>query len=114
MESDTERVLDLVAGAAPEYLASLAGRPVHDPAARALLDDLGGPLPEEGLGAPESVAELLRIGTGAATHSSGPRFFHLVVGGVTRAGAGRARRSGSRRKTAGAAHARPARLSACG
>src|SRR4051794_34265625 len=83
MDASAKPVLDLVAGAAPGYLDSLAARPVADPAARALLDDLGGPLPEEGLGAVESVSELLRIGTAAATHSSGPRFFHLVVGGDT-------------------------------
>jgi glutamate/tyrosine decarboxylase-like PLP-dependent enzyme len=83
MESDVQPVLDMVAATAPEYLSSLAGRPVADPAARPLLGDLGGPLPEEGRGAVESVAELLRIGTEAATHSVGPRFFHLVDGGVT-------------------------------
>ncbi|MFD1151354.1 pyridoxal phosphate-dependent decarboxylase family protein [Saccharothrix hoggarensis] len=30
-----------------------------------------------------AIADLLRIGTRAATHSSGPRFFHFVVGGAT-------------------------------
>ncbi|HEY7592442.1 MAG TPA: pyridoxal-dependent decarboxylase [Actinophytocola sp.] len=83
MDPDAKPVLDLVADAAPGYLASLADRPAGDPAAQALLDDLAGPLPEEGLGATGSVAQLLRIGTGAATHSAGPRFFHLVTGGVT-------------------------------
>jgi glutamate/tyrosine decarboxylase-like PLP-dependent enzyme len=83
MDPDAKPVLDLVAGAAPGYLDSLATRPVSDPTARALLDDLGGPLPEDGLGAADSIAELLRIGTAAATHSAGPRFFHLVDGGVT-------------------------------
>jgi glutamate/tyrosine decarboxylase-like PLP-dependent enzyme len=83
MDPDAKPLLDLVAAAAPGYLASLADRPVDDPATRALLDDLGGPLPEDGRGAIGSVEELLRIGTGAATHSAGPRFFHFVVGGVT-------------------------------
>ncbi len=83
MDTDPEPVLNLVARAAPDYLASLADRLVDDPAGRKLLDDLGGPLPEEGLGALDTVEELLRIGTGAATHSSGPRFFHFVVGGTT-------------------------------
>jgi len=83
MNPDAKPLLDLVAAAAPGYLASLADRLVDDPAAHVLLDDLGGPLPEEGHGALGSVEELLRIGTGAATHSAGPRFFHLVVGGVT-------------------------------
>ncbi len=83
MDPDAGPLLDLVAAAAPGYLASLADRLVDDPAARVLLDDLGGPLPEQGYGAPGSVEELLRIGTGAATHAAGPRFFHFVTGGVT-------------------------------
>ncbi len=82
-DPDPAAPLDAVAKAAPGYLSSLADRPVDDPAARGLLDELGGPLPEEGLGAVESVEELLRIGTAAATHSSGPRFFHFVTGGST-------------------------------
>ncbi|WP_291415808.1 pyridoxal-dependent decarboxylase [Actinophytocola sp.] len=81
--ADAERVLRRVAEAAPGYLASLAGRLVDDPAGRPLLAELAGPLPENGAGAEVAVEELLRIGTGAATHSSGPRFFHFVVGGAT-------------------------------
>jgi glutamate/tyrosine decarboxylase-like PLP-dependent enzyme len=83
MDTDAKRVLDLVAAAAPGYLDSLAGRLVDDPAARELRGELAGPLLEDGVGAVESVEELLRIGTRAATHSSGARFFHLVTGGVT-------------------------------
>jgi glutamate/tyrosine decarboxylase-like PLP-dependent enzyme len=68
--------------AAP-YLDSLADRPVFDPATVALLAELGGPLPEEGLGTEPTVLRLLRVGTAAATHSAGPRFFHFVIGGAT-------------------------------
>jgi len=75
--------LELVAAAAPPYLAALPDRPVQEHAERALLGELDGPLPESGVGTLESVADLLRIGTRAATHSSGPRFFHFVVGGST-------------------------------
>ncbi|WP_131737781.1 pyridoxal phosphate-dependent decarboxylase family protein [Actinomadura roseirufa] len=75
--------LALVARAAGPYLDSLQDRPVHDRAADPLLDDLDGPLPDVGEGAAASVERLLRVGTAAATHSSGPRFFHLVVGGAT-------------------------------
>jgi glutamate/tyrosine decarboxylase-like PLP-dependent enzyme len=76
-------VLADVAAAAAGYLADLPTRLVRDVTSHALLDDLDGPLPENGLGAPGSVAELLRIGAATATHSSGPRFFHFVVGGAT-------------------------------
>ncbi|GAB1509655.1 pyridoxal phosphate-dependent decarboxylase family protein [Actinophytocola sp. KF-1] len=83
---DRDNAADVLAGvaaAAPGYLDSLADRLVRDVASHHLLDGLDGPLPETGHGAPDSVAELLRIGTAAATHSSGPRFFHFVVGGST-------------------------------
>ena len=76
-------VLATVASAAPDYLSGLDGRLVRDVASLPLLAGLDGPLPEDGHGSPASVAELLRIGTAAATHSSGPRFFHFVVGGST-------------------------------
>ncbi len=80
---NAEDVLAAVAGAAPGYLSALDTRLVRDVASHALLDGLDGPLPEDGHGSPDSVAELLRIGTATATHSSGPRFFHFVVGGST-------------------------------
>jgi glutamate/tyrosine decarboxylase-like PLP-dependent enzyme len=82
-QDQAARVLADVAAAAPAYLGELSTRLVRDAAGEGLLDGLGGPLPEDGSGSPASVAELLRIGTAAATHSSGPRFFHFVVGGST-------------------------------
>ena len=75
--------LGLVAEAAGPYLDGLAERPVHDRAMDVLLDELDGPLPERGDGSPAAVGRLVRVGTAAATHSSGPRFFHFVVGGST-------------------------------
>ncbi|MBD2897050.1 Tryptophan decarboxylase [Actinomadura sp. RB99] len=72
-----------VVEAAGPYLDGLAERPVHDRAMDVLLDELDGPLPERGEGAPAAVGRLVRVGTAAATHSSGPRFFHFVVGGST-------------------------------
>ncbi|WP_433237769.1 pyridoxal phosphate-dependent decarboxylase family protein [Actinomadura nitritigenes] len=72
-----------VVEAAGPYLDGLAERPVHDRAMDVLLDELDGPLPERGEGGPAAVGRLVRVGTAAATHSSGPRFFHFVVGGST-------------------------------
>jgi glutamate/tyrosine decarboxylase-like PLP-dependent enzyme len=76
-------VLGSVASAAPGYLSGLDERVVSDPGSAEVLARLHQPLPEQGVGAADSVAELLRIGTSAATTSSGPRFFHFVVGGST-------------------------------
>jgi glutamate/tyrosine decarboxylase-like PLP-dependent enzyme len=75
--------LDLVAKAARGYLDALPTLPVHDKSGDDLLDQLDGALPDEGCGTLDAVNELLTIGTRAATHSSGPRFFHFVVGGST-------------------------------
>ncbi|GAA4986127.1 pyridoxal-dependent decarboxylase [Yinghuangia aomiensis] len=76
--------LERVFRAAGPYLDGLPDRPVRDAKAEdLLLGHLGGPLPETGDGTLASVEELLRIATEAATGTSGPRFFHLVVGGAT-------------------------------
>ncbi len=79
----TAAALEEVARAAGPYLDSLGDRPVHDHGADGLIDLLDHPLPERGEGTLDTVRRLLRAGTGAATHSSGPRFFHFVVGGST-------------------------------
>jgi glutamate/tyrosine decarboxylase-like PLP-dependent enzyme len=47
----------------------------------------GGSLPEEGAGAVTALTELVS-GSGLATRSSGPRFFHFVTGGTTPAALG--------------------------
>jgi glutamate/tyrosine decarboxylase-like PLP-dependent enzyme len=82
-DGPADDVLARVAAAAGPYLDSLATRPVLDPDAASLLGKLGGPLPEKGIGAVEAVDRLLEVGIGAGTASSGPRFFHYVIGGVT-------------------------------
>jgi glutamate/tyrosine decarboxylase-like PLP-dependent enzyme len=75
--------LNIVHGAAAGYLSSLAERKVRDLAALARLTDLQTALSRDGVGGRNAVAELLDIGTAAATLSSGPRFFHFVIGGST-------------------------------
>ena len=72
-----------VSAAAGPYIDSLAGRKVFDAAAVPMLDGLGGPLPDDGLGTAKTIDRLLEIGTAAGTVSSGPRFFHFVCGGST-------------------------------
>ena len=75
--------LNIVHGAAPGYLSSLADRKVRDLAALERLTDLQTALSRDGVGGRNAVAELLDIGMAAATQSSGPRFFHFVIGGST-------------------------------
>jgi glutamate/tyrosine decarboxylase-like PLP-dependent enzyme len=64
----------------------LPQRLVYDRKTEPLLDELGGPLPEQGVGTQAAVETLLRIGTAIATASAGPRFYHFVIGGSTPAG----------------------------
>ncbi|GLZ79513.1 aspartate aminotransferase family protein [Actinorhabdospora filicis] len=80
--------LGVIAGVAPAYLDGLDARPVRDHSTAPLLDALAGPLPEKGHGSISALEELARVGTVAATHSSGPRFFHFVTGGSTPAAQG--------------------------
>ncbi len=75
--------LRAVLDAAGPYLESLPGLPALDPAALPLLDTLDGPLPETGEGALAAVERLVRVGVAAATQSSGPHFYHFVIGGAT-------------------------------
>jgi glutamate/tyrosine decarboxylase-like PLP-dependent enzyme len=82
-QSQTLAALELVTSAAGPYLDALATRPVRDAGALDLLEQLGGPLPDDGDGTMAAVRRLLEVGTEAAVHSSGPRFFALVVGGAT-------------------------------
>lgn len=75
--------LNQVLDAAGPYLRSLPQRLVYDRASEPLLAELGGPLPERGLGTATAVRRLLEVGTATATASAGPRFFHFVIGGST-------------------------------
>jgi glutamate/tyrosine decarboxylase-like PLP-dependent enzyme len=87
---EIEAVLDLIVGEARGYLSSVDDRPLRDPKADAFADALAGPFPERGVGAVDAVRELLEGGLPASVASSGPRFFHYVIGGVTPAALGAA------------------------
>src|SRR3954453_1230562 len=81
-------VLELAAPSARDYLDGIDEQPVQPQGAAEALDELDGSLPEEGAGAEEAVARLAELGRAAATRSSGPRFFHFVMGGGTPAALG--------------------------
>jgi glutamate/tyrosine decarboxylase-like PLP-dependent enzyme len=80
---ELERALELAATEARAYLAGLAGDRVQPPGSLEAIGELGGELPERGEGALVALTELGRLGREAATRSSGPRFFHFVIGGAT-------------------------------
>jgi glutamate/tyrosine decarboxylase-like PLP-dependent enzyme len=82
-QTETMAALRQVFEAAGPYLEQLPSRLVYDQTAEPLLGELGGPLPDQGLGTEAAVERLVRIGTATATASAGPRFFHFVIGGST-------------------------------
>ncbi len=75
--------LELADRAARDYLRDFADDPVQPAGSVERLDAFAPSLPEDGKGAPAAVAELARLGIESATRSSGPRFFHFVIGGTT-------------------------------
>jgi glutamate/tyrosine decarboxylase-like PLP-dependent enzyme len=80
---ELDAVLDLVVREARRYLAGLDERPVRMPGAAAASRTFRRPLPEHGAGAAAALRELVEQGLDATLASSGPRCFHLVIGGNT-------------------------------
>src|SRR5882757_5989896 len=75
--------LELAAREAQRYLAELDAEPVLKPGTEDAVEAWSDPMPEEGDGTLATIAELAARGQQAATRSSGPRFFHFVMGGDT-------------------------------
>jgi glutamate/tyrosine decarboxylase-like PLP-dependent enzyme len=88
LRAELEPALTLAAREAADYVQALAGEPVLDPASERLLEGFDAPLPEQGSGALDALSELAERGRATATRSSGPRFFHFVMGGTTPAALG--------------------------
>jgi hypothetical protein len=83
LRDEMEEVLALAAAGSTGYVAGLGKDPVLAHEAEDVAGSVGGDLPEDGDGALATVAELLEKARGGATRSSGPRFFHFVIGGTT-------------------------------
>lgn len=85
--SDHDRLpaaLRLIEREAEAYLATVDGALVRPPAAPAI----DGGLPEHGAGSLAALEQLVEQAASSATRSTGPRFFHFVMGGVTPAALG--------------------------
>ena len=80
--------LALAAREAQAYVSGLDDEPVLDHAAAEGLIGWSPSLPEQGSGAVAALGELIARARPAATRSSGPRYFHFVVGGTTPAALG--------------------------
>ena len=88
LRGELDEALAYAVREASRYLAELDESSVFSPAAAEGVERLAGRLPDEGDGALAALTELVEHGIGAATRSSGPRFFHFVTGGVTPAAQG--------------------------
>src|SRR4051794_30728128 len=89
--NERDQVTAALAVAAEEaraYLADIDSRAVLDPGAEEVIHGWSDPMPEDGDGTLAAVRELAARGQQAATRSSGPRFFHFVMGGGTPAALG--------------------------
>jgi glutamate/tyrosine decarboxylase-like PLP-dependent enzyme len=86
--ADSLAALERVAAGAEAYLASLATDPVRLARSDEAAEAFDGSLPEEGLGTLATLDQLLEGGLDAHVRSSGPRFFHWVMGGATPAALG--------------------------
>ena len=86
--ADGAAALERVAGAAQAYLDSLATEPVRLARSDEAAEAFDGALPEEGLGTLAALDQLIEGGLDAHVRSSGPRFFHWVMGGATPAALG--------------------------
>lgn len=85
MRDEFEAALEAAWEAARAYLSSVDE--MHVGAAGAEFDPTV-PLPHEGIGAARALADLVERASSRAHASSGPRYFHFVVGGVTPAALG--------------------------
>jgi glutamate/tyrosine decarboxylase-like PLP-dependent enzyme len=83
LAADSLPALERVAREADVYLASLPTAPVRLARSDEAAEAFGGPLPEEGLGTLAAIEQLIEDGLDAHVRSSGPRFFHWVMGGTT-------------------------------
>jgi glutamate/tyrosine decarboxylase-like PLP-dependent enzyme len=81
--AEFSETLRVVYQAALDYVVALPRQDVRVSGADAAAEAFSGKLPEDGDGALSALHELLEHGLDGAIRSSGPRFFHFVIGGST-------------------------------
>jgi len=85
---ELDAVLAFAAAQARAYLQGIDDEPVMPPHAEETIAGWRDPMPEQGDGTLAALTELTIRAQAAATRSSGPRFFHFVMGGGTPAAIG--------------------------
>src|SRR4051812_34793903 len=87
-KDELSAALATATAAAERYLTDLDTRAVLEAGAEEEIRRWSDPMPEDGDGTVATLEELAARGERAATRSSGPRFFHFVMGGGTPAALG--------------------------
>lgn len=82
-KNEVSAALTTAAAAAERYLSDLDTRAVLEAGTEEAIRGWSDPMPEDGDGTIATIEELAARGQRAATRSSGPRFFHFVMGGGT-------------------------------
>ena len=80
---ELDRALEFAAAQARQYLDGIERAPVLDAGVEPAIASWHDPMPEAGDGTMAALSELAERGRTAALRSSGPRFFHFVMGGGT-------------------------------
>jgi glutamate/tyrosine decarboxylase-like PLP-dependent enzyme len=83
-----DAALEFALSAAQDYLKDIGHELVLRPDVEAVIERWADPMPEQGAGTLVALRELAERGQDAAIRSSGPRFFHFVMGGGTPAALG--------------------------
>jgi glutamate/tyrosine decarboxylase-like PLP-dependent enzyme len=83
-----DAALELASRSARRYLEGIRGERVLNSGVEVALAKWSDPMPEEGVGSFAALTELSDRAQETATRSSGPRFFHFVMGGGTPAALG--------------------------
>ncbi len=83
-----DAALQFASATARCYLEGIGHERVLSPGTEAAIARWSDPMPEHGVGTLTALAELGERAHDAATRSSGPRFFHFVMGGGTPAALG--------------------------
>jgi glutamate/tyrosine decarboxylase-like PLP-dependent enzyme len=85
---ESETLIEEIGGYLARALGGIDDRLALPPGAAASLESLPTPLPETGIGAPETLRRLFEWNLQAGANTAGPRCFHFVIGGATPAAHG--------------------------
>lgn len=87
-KEEIEEIINYISEESKKYIEALDSMNVRQKGFSEVLSEFDIPFPESGEGGIATLSKLINPGLRATVASSGPRFFHFVVGGVTPAALG--------------------------